>query len=47
VRLGALEKKILLHKCKDSIAKSEDSCRVLARSANAELINIAENVNLK
>jgi hypothetical protein len=47
VRSGVLEKNILLQKCRGSIDRSEDSCRVLTSSTNVELINIAENFNLK
>jgi hypothetical protein len=47
VRLGELEKNILLQTCISSIARSEDSCKVLIRILNIELINTAENFNLK
>ena len=47
MRSGALEHKILLQKCRSSIARLEDSCRVLTRSTSAGLINIAEKFNLK
>jgi hypothetical protein len=37
----------LLQKCKNYIARLEDSCRALAKNTNAELINIVERFNLK
>jgi hypothetical protein len=47
VRSRVLEQNILLQKCINSIARLEENCRDLAISTNIELINIAENFNLK
>jgi hypothetical protein len=37
----------LLQKCRSSIARSEDSYRVLTMITSTELINITNNFNLK
>jgi hypothetical protein len=47
VILEVLEHKILLQKCRSSIARSGGSCRVLAKSTSTKLINVAKNFNLR